>query len=118
VWLWTLLTAVVILFELWYAAAFLFAYVQLRERALLLPMVQALLMLAAFAYISIAVINGWAINPIVVLLLLIGAMAISLYWRRIPAGLSAMLRSYPRGTLDILTFRRPAVDLKRRVRTK
>ncbi len=117
-WLWTLLTAVVVLFELWYAAAFFFAYMQLRERTLLLPMLQALLMLAAFAYIGLAVMNSWALNPIVVLLLLIGAMGLSLYWRRIPNGLAALLRSYPRGTLDVMTFRRPAVDLKRRVRTK
>ncbi len=117
-WLWTLLTVVVILFELWYAAAFLFAYGQLRERLLLLPVLQALLMLAAFAYIGAAVVNGWALNPVIVLGLLVGAMGLSLYRRRAPGGLAVLLRSYPRGTLDVLTFRRPAVDLKRRVRTK
>ncbi|HMQ33212.1 MAG TPA: hypothetical protein PKD53_20945 [Chloroflexaceae bacterium] len=117
-WIWTLLTAFVVLFELWYAAAFLYAYGQLRERLLLLPVAQAMLMLAAFAYLTAAVLNGWPINPFVVLGLLIGAMLVSLYWRRAPGGLPVLLRSYPRGTLDVLSFRRPAVDLKRRVRTK
>jgi hypothetical protein len=32
--------------------------------------------------------------------------------------LQRFMRSYPRGTLDVLVFRRPAADLKRRVRTK
>jgi hypothetical protein len=45
-------------------------------------------------------------------------MGISLYWRRVPAGLMQFLKSYPRGTVDVLAFRRPAADLKRRVRTK
>lgn len=117
-WLWSLLTVAVIVFELWYAIAFLYAYGQVRERLLLLPMAQALLMLGAFLYIGVAVANSWAVNPIVVLLLLIAAMAISLYWRRTPDGLAQLLKSYPRGTLDVLAFRRPAVDLKRRVRTK
>ncbi|NTU81765.1 MAG: hypothetical protein HGA45_20700 [Chloroflexales bacterium] len=117
-WLWIALTVAVVAFELWYAVAFLVAYGHIREQMLLLPMAQALMMLAAFAYIGVAVINGWLINSIIVLGLLIGALVISLYWRRAPAGLAQFLRSYPRGTLDVLAFRRPVADLKRRVRTK
>jgi hypothetical protein len=116
--LWIFLIVFVILFELWYAAGFLYAYSQLRERSLLLPVLQALLMLLAFAYLTLAVINGASANPLIVFGLLIGAMVVSLYWRRIPSGLNLFLRSYPRGTLDVLAFRRPASDLKRRVRTK
>lgn len=117
-WLWIVLTLVVVVFELWYAAAFLIAYWNTRERMLLLPVTQALLMLAAFAYIGLAMINSWMISPYLVVTLLIGAMGISLYWRRTPGGLMQFLKSYPRGTLDVLAFRRPAADLKRRVRTK
>lgn len=112
------MTILVILFEIWYAAAFLFAYMQIRERTLLLPVAQAVLMLAAFAYLTLALLNGWSANPIIVFSLLIGAMLISLYWRRIPGGLATFIKSYPRGTLDVMMFRRPAADLKRRVRTK
>lgn len=108
----------VALFQLWYAAAFLYAYTQTRERAVLLMVGQALLMLAAFAYLGVALINGWAANVIVVVLLLVGAMALSMLWRRHPQGLPTLLRQYPRGSLDVLAFRRPAADLKRRVRTK
>ncbi|RRR71724.1 MAG: hypothetical protein EI684_11175 [Candidatus Viridilinea halotolerans] len=106
------------MFELWYAAAFYFAYTQLRERSLLLPVLQALLMLFAFGYLTLAVIYGWAANPLLVFGALLGAMVVSLYWRRLPTGLPLFLRSYPRGTLDVLAFRRPTHDLKRRVRTK
>ena len=112
------LTIFVVLFELWYAVAFLFAYNQVRERALLLPVLQAVLMLAAFVYITVAAMNGWSTNPPIVFGLLIAALLISIYWRRIPNGLTQFLSSYPRGTLDVLAFRRPARDLKRRVRTK
>ncbi|MFV9507911.1 MAG: hypothetical protein AB4911_25465 [Oscillochloridaceae bacterium umkhey_bin13] len=112
------MTVLVILFEIWYAAAFLFAYSQVRERTLLLPVAQAVLMLLAFAYLTLALLNGWSANPLIVFSLLIGAMLISIYWRRTPGGLTSFLKSYPRGTLDVMTFRRPAADLKRRVRTK
>ncbi|WP_245863519.1 hypothetical protein [Candidatus Viridilinea mediisalina] len=118
VWLWVVLIVFVILFELWYAAAFLYAYNQLGERSLLLPVGQAMLMLLAFAYLTLAVIYSAPANPLIVFGLLIGAMVVSLYWRRLPNGLPLFLRSYPRGTLDALAFRRPTTDLKRRVRTK
>jgi hypothetical protein len=118
VWLWYLLTIGVVLFELWYAAAFLNAYAQTRERLLLLMVGQAVLMLAAFAYLGLAILNQWQANGLIVVGLLVGAMLLSFIWRRHPAGLVQSLKSYPRGTLDVLAFRRPAIDLKRRVRTK
>jgi uncharacterized membrane protein len=118
VWLWILLAVGVFLFELWYALAFLVAYSQTRERMLLLMVGQAALMLAAFAYLALGLLNSWQVSPVPVVLLLVGAMLLSLTWRRHPQGLAQSLRSYPRGTLDVLAFRRPAADLKRRVRTK
>jgi hypothetical protein len=108
----------VALFQLWYAAAFLFAFAQTKERTLLLMVGQALLMLAAFLYLGLALINGWSANVYIVVLMLIGAMLLSLIWRRHPSGLPYLLRHYPRGSLDVLAFRRPVFDLKRRVRTK
>lgn len=108
----------VALFQLWYAAAFLFAFVQTKERTLLLMVGQALLMLAAFLYLGLALLNGWSANVYIVVLMLIGAMLLSLIWRRHPSGLPYLLRHYPRGSLDVLAFRRPVFDLKRRVRTK
>jgi hypothetical protein len=116
---WMIVFVVVVsLFQLWYAAAFLVAYSQTQERLLLLMVAQATLMLAAFAYLGLALINGWGANVYIVLLLLIAAMLCSIVWRRHPAGLPHLLRHYPRGSLDVLAFRRPAVDLKRRVRSK
>ncbi len=113
-----LLVALVACFELWYVAAFFVAYRYMRERMLLLPMAQALLMLLALAYLGAAVFMSWPINLMVVLTPLLAAMGVSFYWRRTPAGLMQFLKSYPRGALDVLAFRRPAADLKRRVRTK
>lgn len=117
-WLWTFFTVAVILFELWYAAAYMAAFLQTRDRLLLLMVGQALLMLAAFGYLVLALLNGWAANPVLVVALLVGAMLLSFIWRRHPAGLAQLVKSYPRGTLDVLAFRRPAVDLKRRVRSR
>lgn len=108
----------VALFQLWYAVAFLFAYAQTKERTLLLMVGQALLMLGAFAYLGLATLNGWSANVLIVGGMLVGAMLLSLLWRRHPSGLPQTLRFYPRGTMDVLAFRRPVVDLKRRVRTK
>ncbi len=113
------LTLVVVLFELWYAAAFLAAFMLTRDRALLLQLTQALLMLAGFGYLLITNGTGAGFNMFVFAMLLIGAMLTSVFWRRAPGNLQRLLRSYPRGTVDVLLFRRPkTADLKRRVRTK
>ena len=114
----TILTVVVLLFELWYLVAFMYAYVQSRDRMMLLQVGQALLLLLAFVYIAYTTLNQIQLNPFIVLMLLLGSMLCSLFWRRSSGGLPRFLQSYPRGTLDVLLFRRPAVDLKRRVRTK
>jgi hypothetical protein len=116
--LWITFAVAVALFQLWYAAAFIFAYAQTRQPALFLMVAQALLMLAAFVYLGLALAYSWAANTVLVAVLLVGAMAMSLIWRRHPAGLPSVLKQYPRGTMDVLAFRRPAADLKRRVRTK
>ncbi|WP_141508896.1 hypothetical protein [Candidatus Chloroploca asiatica] len=115
---WTYLIIGVILFEVWYLVAFLYAYRQIGERLLLLPALQALLMLLAFAYLAVASVVGFDINMGVFIALLVTAMLISLFWRRNPNGLTRFIKSYPRGTLDVLGFRQPSLDLKRRVRTK
>lgn len=117
-WLLIGLTTIVILYEVWYAAAYMVAYVQLRERMLLTQVGQAVLMLVAFAYLVYGVLAELPVNPVIIGALLVGAMLLSILWRRNPAGLAQFLRSYPRGTVDVLFFRRPAIDLKRRVRTK
>ncbi|MFQ3662101.1 MAG: hypothetical protein SNJ69_06865 [Chloroflexaceae bacterium] len=116
-WLWAFFL-VVILIEVWYAFAFVYAYVQLRERMLLLPALQALLMLGVFGYLAYSLNSGQPASLFVVMPLLLGVLAISIFWRRSPAGLAQFTKSYPRGTLDVLSFRKPAADLKRRVRTK
>lgn len=114
----TFLTIFVILFEIWYVVAFLVAYGQLRERAVLLPVGQGLALLAAFGYVAYASAAGLALNGPLMLGILIVAMGFSILWRRGLAKLPQFFKSYPRGTIDVMSFRRPAADLKRRVRTK
>jgi hypothetical protein len=113
------LTLVVIVFEIWYAVAYGVAFAQLREQMILLQIAHAVLLLAAFGYL-IAVAQARAgFSPFIFAMLLIGAMLLLLFWQRAPGNLPRFLRSYPRGMIDVLLFRRPKmVDLKRRVRTK
>jgi hypothetical protein len=118
VWPLLLFTVAVLLFELWYVAAFLAAYTQTRDRMLLLMVGHSLLMLVALAYFSLSLLYNQPVNLFVVVVLLLGAVVLALSWQRHPAGLAQSRKSYPRGTLDVLAFRRPAADLKRRVRTK
>jgi len=108
----------VILFEIWYVVAFLVAFNQLRERAMLFPVGQGLSLLAAFGYVAAVGVRGDSLNGLLMLGLLLLAMVFSLLWRRGLARTPQFFRSYPRGTIDVLSFRRPAADLKRRVRTK
>jgi len=113
------LTLVVILFEIWYAVAYLVAFVQIRDRALLLQLAQALLLLVGFGHLLLADAAVMNFNPFLFAMLLIGAMLTTIFWRGFPSNLPRLLRSYPRGTPDVLLFRRPkTTDLKRRVRTK
>lgn len=110
---WLLL--MMILLSVWYVIAYLVAFVHLRERMLFLPMVQWILVGVGLG--SIVLNNGTPVLVWVMTPLLIG-LALAGIWRRHPRGLALVLRSYPRGTLDVLSFRRPVIDLKRRVRTK
>jgi len=115
------LTLGVIVFEVWYAVAYGVALAQLGERMLLLQVAHAMLMLAAFGYLMVAVQTqaGLSSSIFVFAMLLIGAMLLLRFWQRAPGNLMRFLRSYPRGMIDVLLFRRPKVaDLKRRVRTK
>ncbi len=109
------LLIVMILLSGWYVVAYLVALYHLRERLLLLPVIQWLLVGLGLG--SIVLNNGTPVLVWVMTPLLIG-LALAGLWRRHPRGLALVLRHYPRGTLDVLTFRRPVVDLKRRVRTK
>lgn len=80
-WLWAFFLVVVVI-EVWYAFAFVYAYVQLRERMLLLPALQALLMLGVFGYLAYSLNSGQPASLLVVMPLLLGVLAISIYWRR------------------------------------
>lgn len=111
--LWLLI--VMILLSGWYVVAYLVAFFHLRERMLFLPIAQWILVGVGLG--SIVLNNGTPVLVWVMTPLLIG-LALAGIWRRHPRGLALVLRSYPRGTLDVLAFRRPALDLKRRVRTK
>lgn len=111
------LTVFVVLFEIWFAIAYLYAFRQVGERVLLLPVIQAIALALLFTYIAFIALQEQSMNGFVSFPLLIVAMVALLLWRR-RGGIRALVRRYPRGMLDVLLFRRPAVDLKRRVRTK
>ncbi|NNJ12641.1 hypothetical protein EKD04_020140 [Chloroflexales bacterium ZM16-3] len=112
------LTLVVILFEIWYVSAFLAAYMRLRESRLLLLVGQGMMILLAFAYIAYASLGGQPINPIIALAPLVLSMVALGIWRAVAGSVPRFAQSYPRGFIDVLLFRRPASNLKRRVRTK
>ncbi|MCG8353875.1 MAG: hypothetical protein MI924_39425 [Chloroflexales bacterium] len=111
------LTVFVVLFEVWFAIAYLYAFRQVGERVLLLPVIQALTLALLFTYIAFIALNKQPMSALVSFPLLFVAMVALLLWRR-RGGIRSLVRQYPRGMVDVLLFRRPAVDLKRRVRTK
>jgi uncharacterized membrane protein len=113
----TWLTLSVILFELWYAVAYLYAYRQTREQLIWLQVGQAAALIALLIYIAATIARQSELNLLTVIALLVVALAMNMLWRQ---GLrrTSLALSYPRGIVDILSFRRPAADLKRRVRSK
>jgi hypothetical protein len=67
------------------------------------------------AFVSLAggrTMDQWSVGA---LLLLVAASVIG--WRLL-GGPALELRHYPRGWRDVLAFRRPTVDLRRRVRSR
>ncbi|WP_129633474.1 hypothetical protein [Candidatus Oscillochloris fontis] len=113
------LAFMVILFEIWYVAAFITAYLRLNESRLLLLVGQGLMILLAFLYILYADRNQLQVNPLIALAPLLVAMIAMGLWRVLAPKLPRFHQSYPRGFVDVLLFRRPQLtNLKRRVRTK
>jgi accessory gene regulator protein AgrB len=106
-----------LLFELWYMLAYLYAYTQTQERLLLAPALQGLVMSIAVTLVVLAMLQIIPFNGWLVLALFVGALLLSLLWRT-GINKTPLAQSYPRGVADILSFRRPAADLKRRVRSK
>jgi hypothetical protein len=113
----TWLMVLVVLFEIWYGVAYLVAYVHIRENALLLQVGQATLMMLVFIYL-LATLPTQQTSQLLVLGLLLATMILQVAWRRLVASQARYAQNYPRGLIDVLTFRRRQVDLKRRVRTK
>jgi hypothetical protein len=112
-----ILTALIFLFQLWWLAAHLIAYRQSSESTYLLQVFQGGAFALLFGYTTIAFFNNQALNLLISGLLLIAGMISSILWRS-RGGTQLMARHYPRGLRDLLGFRRPAADLKRRVRSK
>ncbi len=112
------LFVVAILFEIWYVAAFLAAYARLREPRVLLLVGQGLLILLSFSYIAYTLFGERPLNLIIAVAPLVLSLAALGVWRSSAGSVSRFAPSYPRGFIDVLLFRRPAANLKRRVRTK
>ncbi len=111
------LAILVAIFCLWWSIAYLYAYIQTRERLLLLQVGQGMAFTLMFTYISFAGINQLPLSGILLGLLILLAMAASVIWR-VRGGIKWLVQRYPRGMLDVLLLRKPAVDFKRRVRGK
>lgn len=105
----------VALFGAWWAISYFFAYYRLRDRLLLLQAGQGLAFALMFTYITIAWINQQSLSGILIGILILMALGAGFIWR-MRGGAEALVRRYPRGMIDVLIFRKPAVDFKRRVR--
>jgi hypothetical protein len=105
------------LFELWWAAAFIHAYRQLREPVLLVQAGAGLAYVLFLLVVLAAILANQPLNRFMPLGLLAAILLASFLWRRM-GGRELMAQRYPRRWRDVLAFRRPAVDLKRRIRTR
>jgi signal transduction histidine kinase len=113
----TWLTMLMIVFELWYGVAYGYAYLQTRQPLLWFQVAQAVFLIALLGYITFTIANAGQINLLIIIALMVIALAFNLLWRQ-GVRSTNLAQSYPRGIVDILGFRRPAADLKRRVRSK
>lgn len=106
-----------VLLEVWWIAAFVHAYRQLRDRRLLLQVGQGLLLLLFFALLALNAYQerpGVSVAQLVPPLLSLVLVGI---WQT--SGGAALLRErYLNRLADVLRFRRPSVNMRRRVRSK
>lgn len=111
------LTILMTLFQIWWGSAYLYAYRQTQERLLLLQVVQGFAFAFLFGSAAFAIVNNRPVsNPLSTALLGVGLITF-LIWR-FRGGIRWLFQRYPRGMFDVLLFRRPVVNLKRRVRSK
>lgn len=113
----SILTALVFLFEVWWVAAHIVAYRQTSDGIYGLQILQGAAFGLLFGYVTLALFNNQSLNLPISGVLLISGLIASILWRS-RNGPRTMEQHYPRGLRDLLSFRRPAVDLKRRVRSK
>lgn len=113
----TVMTVLIALFGLWWAVSYLYAYRQLRERLYLLQVGQGLVFMLMFTYITVTQLNQQTLNSLLVGLLILMAFGAGFVWRS-RGGARTLIQHYPRGMIDVLMFRKPAVDFKRRIRGK
>lgn len=104
-------------FQLWWTLAYMYAYGQVRATVLLIQVIQGMTYVLFFVLIAWVFFSGQSINRLIAPALLTTVVITILLWR-VFGGPALLMRSYPRRWRDVLLFRRPSVDLKRRVRGK
>ena len=110
-------TITMTLFQIWWGSAYLYAYRQTRERLLLLQVVQGFAFALLFGSAAFAILNNQPVsNPLSTALLVVGLITFVIW--RFRGGIRWLFQRYPRGMFDVLLFRKPTVNLKRRVRSK
>jgi hypothetical protein len=116
---WFLFACVVLvgLFQLWWAIGYAYAYRQVRA-PLLLTQVAVGLGYVAFVAAIVATLLAHQQLPLAVVIAFMLIVGVSLTVWRMRGGPALQARHYPRGWRDVLALRRPAVDLRRRVRGK
>lgn len=113
----TVVALLVTMFQFWWSSAYLYAYSQLREVVLLFQVVQGVAMGVLFLTISVSMLTGQELNWMISGALLLLGLLMGMMWRK-RGGVEKLFEHYPRAMLDVLLFRKPKVDYKRRVRGK
>lgn len=111
------LAALLVIFQLWWAVAYWQAYRQIHAPILLIQVAQGLVYAIFFGVVLAAFATDQQVNRVSVFVLMVLVVLTTVAWRMM-RGPAILASSYPRGSRDVLAFRRPAVDLVRRVRSK
>jgi hypothetical protein len=109
------LTTLVALFQVWWSLSYLYAYSQTRETIMLTQIVQGVAIGVLFVSITINLLTGQKVVGVTSGLLLLLSVGMTVLWRR-QGGIDRLFEYYPGAIVDVLLFRKPKVDLKRKVR--
>ncbi len=106
------LAIAIVVIQIWWGLAHLYAYLQVRKPLLLVPVAQAVVLGSLFAMIALTLTSGQSPVGRLSGLMLVVFLALFILWRS-KQGVNILLEHYPNAVIDVLLFHKPEIPQDR-----